>query len=80
MAHRKRSTQKILNEALDWLGNYPVLMRLESEGKPSEEVAEISEYAAAIADCNNRLWARWQRQWSRDGDGDAGKKQGVLSL
>jgi hypothetical protein len=62
---RPRSTQRILNEALDWLGSYPALMRLESEGRPQEEVAELAETAAALARLHNRLWQDWQRKHSK---------------
>jgi hypothetical protein len=59
---RPRSTRRILNEALDWLGSYPALVRLESEGRPREEVAELAETAAALARLHNRLWQDWQRK------------------
>jgi hypothetical protein len=62
---RRRSTKKILNEALDWLGGYPALMRLESDGKSPEEVAELAAVAAAMARLHNRLWQDWRRNHNK---------------
>lgn len=62
MSRRPRSTEKILHELFDWMGNYPVLMRLESRDKTPEEAAEIASYAAAVARCNSRLLRQWQRK------------------
>jgi len=65
MARRPRSTKKLLNEALDWLGAYPALMRLQSNGRPPDEVAELAACAAAMARLHNRLWQDWQRKHSK---------------
>jgi hypothetical protein len=59
---RPRSTQKILHEALSWLGSYPALMRLEADGRPTEEKAELAETAAAMARLHDRLWQQWRRK------------------
>lgn len=59
---RPRSTQKILHEALSWLGSYPALMRLEADGRPTEEKAELAETAAAMARLHDRLWQQWRRR------------------
>ena len=66
MSRRPRSTEKLKREALSWLGSYPSLLRMESEGRPVAEKVELAEIAASMARLHDRIWNQWRRKVEKE--------------